>query len=438
MARIYLETYGCTLNQADSDIIRALLCGEHTFQDKEEGSDVVILNTCTVKGATENRIMLRIRRLREKGVKVVVVGCMIANEKKIRKLAPEAPIVAPSSLRHISDAVRAVLSGSKEGMVYKTPESKDGLPKLLTAPIARIPINEGCTSACAFCQTKLARPFLRSYSPKSIVKWINEAVAGGAKEIQLTSMDSGAYGLDIKTDLVSLMELIANDDSSSASAAEGGREYKIRLGMINPNHAKRILPGLIKALKRPKFYKFLHIPVQTGSERICRAMNRDHTVKDFVEIVGSVRKEIPEVSIATDIIAGYPGETEEDHQDTLRMLKKTMPDVMNVSKFSPRAGTKAMELKALPDKLVKSRSAEASALGLWINAKTRKPFIGRALEVLMTEKTRDFKGRDINYRQVIVKRFKGSIGDTIIALVKDANHGSFFGEQIGKKDGENR
>jgi len=423
MAKIYIETYGCTLNQSDSDILKALLADRHTLTESEENSDVIIINTCTVKEATENRIMARIRGIHQKGRKLVIAGCLSVNEHKIRRNAPLSPIVAPSSLDRILDAIGDALAGRVT--TYKTPADKANLPRLLGAPIARIPISEGCTSACFFCQTKFARPYLRSYSPKTIVRWINEAVKAGAKEIQLTSTDSGAYGIDLKTNLVSLMELIANDDSSTRA----GGEFFVRLGMINPDHAMRMLPGIIRMLKHPRFYKFLHIPVQTGSEKVCREMNRDHTVKNFVDIVEAVRKEIPDIAISTDIIVGYPTESEDDYRQTIEMLEQVRPDVTNVSKFSPRPGTKAKELKVLHSSIVKKRSEEASALVHKISEESRKRFIGRTSRVLVTEKQRDFKARDVNYRQVVIKRFKGKLGDMVNVRIADANRGSFFGEQ---------
>ena len=425
MPRIYVETYGCTLNQADSDIIEALLSeAGHSIAKTESGCDVIILNTCTVKGATENKIMERLKRLVQARKKVVVAGCLVVNEQKLRKVAPSVPLVHPHSLGRICDAVDSAMRS--EPKTFKTQGPKENLPKLLTAPIMRIPINEGCTSHCHFCQTKLARPFLRSYTPKTIMSWINESVRHGAKEIQLTSMDSGAYGLDIKTNLVSLLHAI--DDSS----ARADSEFFVRLGMINPNHAKRLLPGLIRALKNERFYKFLHIPVQTGSENVCREMNRDHTVKDFVEIVRAVRKQIPDATIATDIIVGYPTETREDFELTKRLLKRTKPDITNVSKFSPRPGTRARELSQLHNDEIKRRSVEISALVKKISAERKKRFIGRTFRVIVTEKQRDFTGRNINYAQVVVKGFKGNTGNFVNVKIFDANHGSLFGKPIGR------
>ncbi len=421
MPKVYIETYGCTLNQADSDILRALL-GEAKYElvESEAESDVVVLNTCTVKGATENKILERMRRLGKAGKRFVVAGCMTANEKKIRKAAPLAPMLGTSSLRFITAAVDDSLRGRPT--VHKANESKDGLPKLLTAPICRIPINDGCVSSCHFCQTKLARPYLRSYSPKTVARWIHESVGGGAREIQLTSMDSGAYGIDLRTDLVRLMEAIASDDSDSRPAGP----FLVRLGMINPDHARRMLGGIIRALKGPRFYKFLHVPVQTGSEKVCREMNRDHTVQDFREIVSRVRAEMPDATIATDIIVGYPTETEDDFRETLELLRETKPDITNVSRFSPRPGTKAKEMEQLPAAEVKRRSGECAALVKEIGARRRMALIGRSIRVLVTESERDFKGRDIDYHQVVVKGFKGALGDFVNARVYSANHGSLF------------
>jgi MiaB-like tRNA modifying enzyme len=435
MAKVYIETYGCTLNQADTDMMIALLSGRggHEIVPGWEEADVVILNTCTVKAATENRILERIRRLVAGKRKIVIAGCLTADRERIRKAAPCAPMVAPSALAHVAEAVDDALScrcgASGTGTIYDGNESKGSLPRILTAPIARIPISEGCTSACFFCQTRFARPYLRSYSPKTIVRWMNEAVEGGAKEIQLTSMDSGAYGLDMKTDLVSLMELIAGH---AAEAGYYSRGFRVRLGMINPDHARRMLPRLIDALKRPAFYKFLHVPVQTGSEKVCRAMNRDHTVEDFERIVATLRRELPEATIATDIIVGYPGESEEDFQDTLRLLERIRPDVTNVSKFSPRPLTKAKLMEQLPNGVVKRRSVECSTLVRRISAGRKQAFIGRTLRVLVTERQRDYTGRDINYRQVVVKRFKGKLGDIVDVKITAANHGSLFGELAGE------
>lgn len=424
MAKVFILTYGCTLNQSDTDIMRALLQPAHAIVESERESDVAILNTCTVKDATENKIFERMRRLRASGKPFVVAGCLSANMKKIRRYHCLAPIVTPAAIRDIGKAVEDALSG-RGPSTYDSREGKGALPRMLGAPICRIPINEGCVSSCHFCQTRLARPYLRSYSPKTIVKWINDGVHGGAREIQLTSQDSGAYGMDVKTNLLALLGAIANDDSSGRV---DGAEYLVRLGMINPEHAKRMLPGILETLHGPRFYQFLHVPVQTGSEKVCREMNRQHTVGDFIDIARTLRRSLPEASLATDIIVGYPTETRRDFEDTLELLRKTKPEIANVSKFSPRPGTAAAGLPRLPNGEVKRRSEVASALVHEITKERRMMYVGRRVRVLVTEKGKDFKGRAINYHQVVIKGFAGKLGDFIDVDIHDANLGSLFGE----------
>jgi len=167
---------------------------------------------------------------------------------------------------------------------------------------------------------------------------MEEGIAKGAVEVQLTSMDSGAYGIDLKTNLAELLKQILAMKEN----------FKLRLGMINPNHAKRLKVAIADAMEDKRIYKFIHIPVQSGSEKICKAMNRDHTVNDFVELVNYFRTRFPDVLIATDIIVGYPGESEEDFQATCQLLQTTRPTLVNISKFSPRARTKAQKMKQLP------------------------------------------------------------------------------------------
>jgi MiaB-like tRNA modifying enzyme len=416
--KVHIKTYGCTLNQADSDIMQALLSGSHELVDTVGESDVVLLNTCTVKGATENKTYELMKKLQAQGKRFVIAGCLTADMDRIRKYAPLAPIIGTSSLKSVNDAVQDAADGKPT--MYKSFESKDELPKLLTKPIMRIPINDGCVSSCFFCHTKKARPLLRSYPPKMVIMWIEQAVANGAREIQLTSMDSGAYGIDLKTDLVKLLDAIAQQPLEE--------KFLVRLGMINPEHAKRMLPDVIRVMKHRRFYRFLHIPVQTGSEKVCKEMNRDHTVQDFRDIVAAVRAEMPEATIATDIIVGYPTETEADFQQTLDLLREIKPDIINVSKFSPRPGTKAKELPQLHNDVIKARSAETAALVKQISLGRRKAHIGKNYRVLVTEKQKDFTGRNINYLQVVVKGFKGQLGDWIDVRITDANHGSLFGE----------
>lgn len=411
--KIYIETYGCTLNQADGDLIQGILrkAGHHIVLDLRK-ADVVVLNTCTVKGATENKILKRLERLKDR--KIIVTGCLSINEKRVKKIKPNLVLLYPGAVREIEKAVQDCYAG--KNTTYRNSTEKEDSPRMITSPITRIPIQEGCVGSCYFCQTKFARPKLVSYKKERILEWIKKGIKKGAKEIQVTGMDSGAYGIDRKTNLIELLEEI--------NKIKG--DFKVRIGMINPIHVKRMIKRLIKILKKDKFYKFIHMPVQTGSERICKNMNRPHTVKDFSLCVRKIRKEIPQVTISTDIIVGYPNEKEKDFESTKELIKKIKPDVVNISKFTPRPGTKAKNMKQTDSKIVKRRTVELAKLCKRIAYENNSKLIGREYEVVITEKQKDWTGRNKYYKPIVVKKFYGKIGEKIKVKIRRANHSSLI------------
>jgi len=413
MVRVYFKTYGCTLNQADTDIMKGIVRNSgHDIVDNRDDANVIIYNTCTVKGATENKIM---EEMKEEKKPFVIAGCIYVNRERILNEIRNPVVVGPYALEKICIAIDAAANG--KSLWLDRQEDKCGIMREITAPILRIPIQEGCVGNCAFCQTKIARPFLRSYPVKTIKLWIEDGLKKGAKEMQITGMDSGAYGLDNGSSLTGLLKEI--------SGIEG--DFKIRLGMINPQHVARFNGELIGLIGSDKFYKFVHAPVQTGSEKICREMNRPHTVGNFVESVEEFRKRIPDISIATDIIVGYAGETEEDFQETIALIEKVRPDVVNLSKFTVRRGTKAASLKQLPTEIIKERSRICSEVVKRVCEERNRRYVGKTVDVLALEKAEGTKGRTDNYKQVVV-RADVELGKTIKVKITDANHGSLFGE----------
>lgn len=409
--KIYLETYGCTLNQADSDIIAGMLeSAGHEICTDSAAADMVVINSCTVKSSTENKIIHRIEQ--EQAKPLVVSGCMTVNEQRIRKADSDAVIVKPGALSKILEAVdAAALQQPKD---FQAVEYKDDLPRVMTYPILRMPIQEGCTSFCHFCQTKLARPKLRSYHPDRIVDMIRQGVANGAKEIQLTGMDCGTYGLERKTNLVELLTKIRE--------VEG--DFKVRVGMLNPVHASKFLPELIDVMDHPKFYQFLHVPVQTGSEKVCREMNRPDKVAEFVDIVEKCRARMPLISIMTDLIVGFPTEDETDHQQTLELVRDLKPNMVNISKFSSRPGTKASEMKQMDSKIIKARSAELTKVYRAMQDEQDAAHVGKVYDVLVLEKAQDYKARTHFYKQVAIKNYQGELGATVKVRIEAAAHGT--------------
>lgn len=345
--KLYIETYGCAANQADSDAMRELL-KKHRFVS-EKDADVIIVNTCGVKGSTENKIFERLKKLR--GKKVIVAGCLTKIiETKLKREFPEFSLIGPSQVSNIGRIVAQVAKGKRLVKLSGVP----GKLVCLSRPkrIQPIIIGTGCLGFCAYCATKNARGQLKSYAIKDVVKAVRCAVKNGAETILLTAQDTGAYGIDLGTDLPKLLEAIVRIPG----------DFKVRVGMMNPNFALRFLDRLIAVYKNPKIIKFAHIPVQAGSNRVLKLMRRSYTVAQFKEVVKKFRREIPGIRMSTDIICGLPGESEKDFAETIKLVKWLKPEAINISKFYPRPGTEAKKMRQLPNSLIKDRSRRLSAL----------------------------------------------------------------------------
>ncbi|MGA3021182.1 MAG: MiaB/RimO family radical SAM methylthiotransferase, partial [Candidatus Micrarchaeales archaeon] len=284
-----IETYGCTLNQSDSEMMGALLEQEgylvhHGECGVKEDYDYVILNTCTVKPPTEQKILHRIKELRGYGSRLIIAGCMAsANSDMIAKLAPKAGIVTTSNTAKISEALSCIESGGRAVFDKYSIVDKPAFFKTNGSVIAKIPISEGCLSNCSFCETKFARGPLHSFSESAILKAVEADVSKGAKEIELTSQDCGAYGLDKKTNITELVRKVSNLDG----------DFRIRIGMLNPEHLRRYFDELLECYKDEKVYKFIHLPAQSGSDRVLHDMNRNYTVNEFEEYVREFRRKFP-------------------------------------------------------------------------------------------------------------------------------------------------
>ncbi|MBN2121960.1 tRNA (N(6)-L-threonylcarbamoyladenosine(37)-C(2))-methylthiotransferase [Candidatus Micrarchaeota archaeon] len=414
--KVWIETYGCTLNHADSDIIRGIL--EEAGHTISKDAKLVILNTCSVKETTENKIISKISRLKKEGKKVIVAGCLGINEKRVRSADENAVILLPDAVSEILRAIDSAIDN--EPALIGKGEPKGPLPRVYTSPIQRIAVQEGCVGNCHFCQTKIARPKLKSLTIREIRRIAEHAAANGALEIQLAGQDTGAYGMDIGATLPRMLEEVLS--------VEGN--FMVRLGMINPSHAKRMLPELLRLLENEKFYKFLHIPVQTGSERVRQEMNRLHSVSDFEDVVNAARRKFPDITISTDIIVGYPTETKEDFEKSCGLLERVSPDIVNVSKFSSRRGTYASTLKKIPTEEVKRRSTKLSRLVHALTTKRNSRYLGREAEVLITEIQKTPTGRMQNYKQVCVEGGRELLGKKLKAKIISYNHGSLFGQII--------
>jgi len=353
---ISILSYGCAANRADSEIMASLLFEEgfNVSFDEEEDTDIFLVNTCIVKGPTEEKIMKKLMDFHAQKAKVVVSGCLPQAYPKITKDLPDFVFLG-NNVFDITGVVKKYAKGEKTNNIRLDKREKAGYPKYRKdRNVEVIPIAQGCLGSCSYCATRLARGGLVSYPVDSVVKSVKRAVGEGVKEVWLTSQDNGCYGYDLKPkkNLVDLLKEVLSVPG----------DFRIRVGMMNPTHLLDFLDDLVALYKNNKKIKpFLHIPVQSGSDKVLRDMNRYYTAADFRKIVKKFRDGL-DLTISTDIIVGFPTETREDFEKTLTLLKETKPNVLNVSRYWVRRGTKAAEMEQLPVEVIKERGKEASML----------------------------------------------------------------------------
>lgn len=430
--KVWVEAFGCSANIADAEIIKGLLCNNgYELTTIRKNSDVSVLVTCAVKDATEHRMISKIKRY-SKDKPLVVAGCLPKTSMKlIESYSPDSSLMGPQSLDRTLQVVDASLNGRKVVALEDSMSTKLNFPRLRLNPvISIIEISSGCLSECSFCQTKLAKGSLKSYRIGEILRQMEDDVAANCKEIWLTSTDNGCYGLDLKTDLVELLEQCSN--------VEG--EFKIRVGMMNPMYVPKFLDRLISLYRNnDKMFKFLHMPVQSGSERILRKMKRGHTAKIFLDVVKELRKKIPEITIATDIITGFPSESESDFEETLNLIEVSQPDVINSSRYSPRPGTVASKYPRLNTKIVKERSTRLHETIKKTSMSRNQMWYGWNGKILIDELLENGKiqGRNYAYKPVIInlpraEKFdpKRLLGHYLSVKVVEISNYSLLGELI--------
>ncbi len=426
MAKIFIETFGCSANYNNSEIMAGLLVKKgHKVVSEPRNADLIIVNTCTVKQPTENRVKKSIMDFLKLKKKIIIAGCMPEVQKDLLKtIAPNASLVGPHHLKMISSVVDKVFKNKTVERIGKRNEIKLNCPELRKNPIIQIiQISEGCNGSCSYCIVRLAKGKLFSYPESEIVKQIESGIKNNCKEIWLTSQDNAAYGQDKNTNLVSLLRKIVSIKG----------EFKVRIGMMDPNNVLLILDDLIKSLKSDKLFKFLHIPLQSGNDQILKKMKRPYTVDEFKKIIKKLRKEIPEITISTDIICGFPSETEEQFNDSIKLIKEIKPDVLNISRFWPRPGTKAAKMEnQIHGNLTKQRSQLLTKEFNNISFEKNKNWIKWKGHVLIDEKGKDnsFVGRNYCYKPVVVKSKKELLGKEVNIRVNEATNHTLRGKIV--------
>ena len=378
--KVFIESYGCTFNQADGQIIAGNLEeNEIDIVDNIEEADVIILNTCYVKLPTEDKMTFRIQKLQKEypDKKIIVGGCMVEiDPEKLEKIGPNISWLGPHQLNKSASVVNATYCGD---VIRETGFSKDtkvGVPKSDDDGLIHIiQICEGCLGACSFCCTRFARGPLNSYPIEDIVAEAREAIENGACEIQLTAQDTAAFGRDSGEKLSDLIKEVAN--------LEG--DFRVRVGMMHPKNILNNVDEIIDAMKHPKVYDFIHLPVQSGSDKVLSDMRRGHNISQYKKIVSKFKDAIPDLTLAVDIIVGYPTENDEDFEETVKLLSEIKPSLIHLSKYQHRKGAISSSLQEISPAIMKKRSKFLTQIKEEITEEENRQLVGSVQNVLVVE-----------------------------------------------------
>ncbi|MEM3884502.1 MAG: tRNA (N(6)-L-threonylcarbamoyladenosine(37)-C(2))-methylthiotransferase [Nitrososphaerota archaeon] len=422
--KVYAEVYGCAANQADGEIILGLLEGAgFRIVSNPDEADLNVLVTCAIKKPTSDRMLERAKKFHESGKPLLIAGCMVTAEwKAIRKIAPSAVFIGPRDIYKVVEVIssRMNLECCRTALNIN---SKLGLRRYRRNRVVGIvPVSEGCRWArCTFCIVPIARGPFFSYPMSEVVDEARKMLEDGCREIWLTSQDMGSYGLDFGKNM--LPDLI-----NEVARLQG--TFFIRVGMMNPIYLSPILDDLIASYLNPKVFKFLHLPLQSGSDKVLRDMGRGYTLQLFKKIVEKFKTLIPELTLATDIIVGYPTESEEDFEMSIKVLNEIKPDIVNISKFYPRPGTPANKLPRLPSRLVDERSKVMTEICKELSIKSNERWIGWYGLALVDEvgKYGEMVCRNASYKPIVLDTKRDLLGKFVEVSVVDATAYCLFGK----------
>src|SRR5437899_8275049 len=316
---VSVEAYGCTQNYGEARLMQEALLGSgHTITTEEADADAHVLVTCTVVETTERKMARRMEELAVYEKPFVVAGCMAAAQRdRVQSIVPRAKLLPPRKWPQIVELLGAgTACGDRAAEIESTSFGwRDAI----------VPIAQGCAGRCTYCITRVARGRVASYPIDRIVAEVRRHVDHGVREIKLTGQDTAAYGLDTGTNLAALLRAIA----------EVPDEFRVRGGMAAPLTVYQIQEELVAAYASDKLFKFLHLPVQSGDDTILESMRRQYIVSEFEEIVRRFRRTFPEITLSTDAIVGFPGETEEQFEATMELVRRERTDTVNVTRCSP-------------------------------------------------------------------------------------------------------
>lgn len=458
--KLFIESYGCQMNFSDSEVVASILANEgyNTTTDLEE-ADLVLVNTCSIREKAELTVRKRlekyqaVKRKKNPRMKVGVLGCMaerlkskFLEEEKIVDLVvgPDAYKDIPNLLREVEagrDAINVILSKEETyGDISPVRLQSNGVT-------AFVSITRGCDNMCTFCVVPFTRGRERSRDPQSILEEVNDLGAKGFKEITLLGQNVDSYlwyGGGLKKDYVKATDMqkatSVNFANLMAMVAEAQPKMRIRFSTSNPQDMT--LDVVETMAKYDNICNYIHLPVQSGSDRILKLMNRQHTREEYKQLIDNVRRIIPNVAISQDIITGFPTETEEDHQDTLDLMKYAKYDYGFMFYYSERPGTMAERKMEddIPLAVKKRRLAEVIELQHELSHYNTKRFVGKTVEILVERSSKksdqEWSGRTEQNTVAVFPKENYKIGDFVMVKITECTTSTLRGIPVGYSEND--
>ncbi|MBA4134250.1 MAG: tRNA (N6-isopentenyl adenosine(37)-C2)-methylthiotransferase MiaB [Flavobacterium sp.] len=453
--KLFIESYGCAMNFSDSEIVASILTeqGYNTTQKLEE-ADLVLVNTCSIRDKAEQTVRKRlekynaVKRSINPGMKVGVLGCMaerlksqFLEEEKIVDMVvgPDAYKDLPNLLKEVEegrDAINVILSKDETyGDVSPVRLNSNGVN-------AFVSITRGCDNMCTFCVVPFTRGRERSREPQSIMAEIQDLWDRGFKEVCLLGQNVDSYlwyGGGLKKDFDKATEMQKATATDFAQLLEqcaiAFPKMRFRFSTSNPQDMHEEVLHVIA--KYDNVCNYIHLPVQSGSTRILKEMNRQHTREEYMELVDKIKRIIPDCSISQDMIAGFPTETEEDHQDTLSLMEYVEYDFGYMFAYSERPGTLAARKMEddVPEEVKKRRLQEIVDLQQILSEKRTKRFLGQTVEVLIEKESKKsdqhWSGRNSENVVTVFPKENYKEGDFVLVKVTDCTTATLIGEAVG-------
>ena len=432
-----IETFGCQMNVADSELVAGMLqkCGYSETRDLNQ-ADIIFMNTCAIREKAEETVHNRldsIQHLKKRKPEMIfgVLGCMAQNLKDdLLESKPYVDIIlGPDSYRRIPEIInnRKKQNGHEVDTRLSKYEVYDNLlPSRQDGVNAFISISRGCDKFCTFCIVPFTRGRERSRSNESIIKEVQDAVKNGFAEITLLGQNVNSYRTE-EGKFPHLLEGVA--------MVPGVK----RIRYMSP-HPQDMDDHLLQVMSEHKnICNHVHLPLQAGSDRILKRMNRTYTKTEFLNLVDTIRDYIPNCSISTDIIVGFPGETNVEYEETLEVMNKVIFDRAFMFKYSPRPGTKAAEYSDQIDEVIKQkRLTRLIDLQQTHTLKANQRHIGKVLKVMVEKESKkspqQWSGRTEGNMGVIFDKKDEQIKDIVDILIQDAQGVSMFGNRILEKE----